>query len=87
MSTELLIVLGAAGVLAGAALWLRVRRAEKTSIRWTRCPHCEQKVRFQASRAGRTSLCPQCRARWTLPATPEPPPAPQGREVFRIKRR
>jgi hypothetical protein len=47
-------------------------RRDEPEVCHTRCPRCDQKVRYAANRASREAMCPRCRRRWTLPATPEP---------------
>lgn len=72
-----LIVAGVAAILAAGAYFLRApgRRGEP-AVHHARCPDCGQKVRYAPSRSGREAMCPRCRRRWTLPATPQPLEAP-----------
>jgi hypothetical protein len=46
----------------------------------TRCPGCEQKLRYAPKRAGREAQCPRCNNRFPLPRRPRsvvPPAAPR----------
>jgi hypothetical protein len=43
------------------------RRAERVSFLHFRCPGCKQRLRYQASKAGRATICPQCYHRSKLP--------------------
>jgi hypothetical protein len=38
----------------------------------TRCPHCEQKLRYSSHRAGKTAKCPRCASPFTLPVVARP---------------
>ncbi|HMP15709.1 MAG TPA: hypothetical protein PKD72_01690 [Gemmatales bacterium] len=38
----------------------------------TRCPNCEQKLRYAASKAGAKVKCPRCAHRFPLPLKPRP---------------
>jgi hypothetical protein len=38
----------------------------------TRCPSCEQKLRYSANRAGREAKCPRCAHRFPLPLVARP---------------
>ena len=72
----LLTVVAAVAALgvAGYLVWPRERPDEEDVCR-ARCPRCDQKVRYGAARASRQVMCPRCRRRWILPATPQPLPA------------
>jgi DNA-directed RNA polymerase subunit RPC12/RpoP len=37
----------------------------------TRCPNCEQKLRYTASKAGSEVKCPRCAHRFPLPVKPQ----------------
>jgi hypothetical protein len=92
MDLELLVLLGGVSACALAGyVWLRSRPPEQaaslSASLSARCPRCSQKVRYPASRAGRASVCPQCRRNWTLPAAAEAPPPSGGTEVYRVRRR
>lgn len=72
MGLTILVLAGAA--LVGAALgvsWVGRRSARVEPYLVFRCPGCRQKVRYLASKAGRPGMCPRCRRRWVLPATPQ----------------
>jgi DNA-directed RNA polymerase subunit RPC12/RpoP len=58
-----IVIIGA----AGACLWIRAH-PQGEGILLFRCGACGQKLRCQASKAGRAGMCPRCRQRWTLPA-------------------
>ena len=69
-----LAVLGlGGGSVVGVKQYLnwRERRDEASMLRF-RCPRCEQKLRYGASRAGQTIACPGCHRRITLPSQPAP---------------
>lgn len=38
----------------------------------TRCPGCEQKLRYSSNRAGKEAKCPRCATRFTLPSVARP---------------
>ena len=38
----------------------------------TRCPNCEQKLRYSAHRAGKEAQCPRCATRFSLPTVARP---------------
>lgn len=44
-------------------------QAEKPA---TRCPCCEQKLRYAHEKAGKEAKCPRCSHRFSLPAKPRP---------------
>ncbi len=74
---NLTLILFAATVLTAAALiWAWKRAVRQESLQLSRCPDCGQKVRYRGSKAGRPGVCPRCRHRWTLPATPQQLPQP-----------
>jgi hypothetical protein len=66
-----LVLTGVALSATGAFLGLRVRGSRVEEVHRFRCPGCTQKLRYAASRAGRTGMCPRCRKRWTFPSNPE----------------
>jgi DNA-directed RNA polymerase subunit RPC12/RpoP len=53
---------------AGAYLWIRAHPSQGEGTLLFRCAACGQKLRCQASKAGRAGMCPRCRQRWTVPA-------------------
>jgi hypothetical protein len=59
-----ILIIGA----AGAYLWIRAQPSQGDGILLFRCAACGQKLRCQASKAGRAGMCPRCQQRWTLPA-------------------
>lgn len=68
MLTFALILLAIVGALAGGYIYVSqtIPATTETYLRF-RCPHCTNKLRFPASRAGRAGMCPRCRRQWTLP--------------------
>ena len=71
---SLTLILLAATTLAGAALlWARRRGVRAETYQLFRCPGCDQKVRYPASKAGRAGVCPRCRHPWVLPVAPRQP--------------
>jgi hypothetical protein len=72
----ILALMGAGAVVltlgvAGYIRWLARQRVGSV-LHHARCPKCSQKVRYAAARAGRQAICPRCKLRFTLPATPQP---------------
>jgi hypothetical protein len=63
-----IVVLAASGTFR----WVRSHNPEAEKYLLFRCPHCGQKVRYLASKAGRPGMCPRCRQQWTLPTAPPP---------------
>jgi DNA-directed RNA polymerase subunit RPC12/RpoP len=58
--------------LAGAGyLALRARQPKPEEMYHFRCPACEQKMRYAASRAGRPAMCTRCTWRGLLPLKPQ----------------
>src|SRR5260370_20057159 len=73
MSVTILVAVGTVAILTVVGCVLRAgRRPGEVAHHYFRCPDCGQKMRYAASRAGRDAICPRCRRRWTLPATPQP---------------
>jgi hypothetical protein len=72
-------------------LWAKSRQAETSEPFFTlRCPDCGQKVRYRASRAGRTALCPRCKRPARLPFSPPvvgAQPAGPGRGPLKVGQR
>jgi hypothetical protein len=64
-----LSVLGTAALL-GIVWAVRTRRQRPTRETYHsfRCPGCEQKLRFRASKAGSAGMCPRCLKPCTFPA-------------------
>jgi hypothetical protein len=58
-----LVLAVAAAVIAHA----RLRARHGSAYQHFRCPACRQRLRFQARKAGRTALCPNCLAVALLP--------------------
>src|SRR4051812_20507442 len=59
---------GRAPVMAvGAIVVARLRARRAGAYSHFRCPACRQRIRFQARKAGRSALCPNCYALATLP--------------------
>jgi hypothetical protein len=87
-----LVLLTGALVGVTALFWAR-RRGGDEPYHCFRCPGCGQKVRYLASRAGKSALCPRCRRCCVLPATPreragrEYPGAAERVAVGRVLRR
>jgi hypothetical protein len=78
----LTFVLAAVPVLAlGGYAWWKLRRSGEPVPLSCRCPHCDKKVRYAVTQAGRVARCPACRrclpllAVQTKPATAEKPTA------------
>ncbi len=71
MNTVLIALLGATAMLAIAGyLVLRARSGQEELLHWLRCPACNQKLRYPARKVGGEGVCPRCKRRLTLPATP-----------------
>jgi hypothetical protein len=85
----LILLLGGVVLLAAGGLaWWHFQRQSAGAFHSCRCPHCEQKVRYPAARAGRHASCPSCRRQLTLPSVPqEAPPADGSDKGFRVGRR
>jgi hypothetical protein len=62
VSVPVLVVLFGIGCVA-----IVQRRAERASFLHFRCPGCKQRLRYQAGKAGRGIICPQCYQRSKLP--------------------
>jgi hypothetical protein len=78
MSVTILVGVATVAILAAVCCLLRAsRRPREAAFHYFRCPDCGQKMRYAASRAGRDAICPRCRRRWTLPATPQPLASPE----------
>jgi hypothetical protein len=86
---NLIVLIGAIAVLAGAVVLvlrrLRSRQWDEAACHVTRCPSCDQKVRYFARNAGSAGLCPRCLKRLTLPKTPQP--LPGARQPHRVGER
>lgn len=54
-------------IAAGAILVARMQARRGGAYSHFRCPACRQRLRFQARKAGRTALCPNCLRLATLP--------------------
>jgi hypothetical protein len=68
MTTLILVSIPVLLVLVGiGCLAFGQRRAERTSFRHFRCPGCKQRLRYQARKAGRSMICPQCYRHSKLP--------------------
>jgi hypothetical protein len=71
--TLTLLAAGLAPVVAvGAILITRLRAWRGDAYSHFRCPACRQRIRFQARKAGRSALCPNCYALATLPRPSRP---------------
>jgi len=69
---SVLILIGTGATVATAGWWIhRARQPKEVVVYRVRCNACGQKVRYTATRAGREAMCPRCRAKLTLPETPE----------------
>jgi len=88
MNIGLLLLLGAvpAGVLI-VYLLVRPGAAAVGALHLTRCPRCEQKIRYAANRAGRSGICPQCKYPLTLPSAPPPLEPRTGRKSIGLRRK
>jgi hypothetical protein len=60
-----------AAVAAGVFFVLRTRQPKAEEMYHFRCPQCEQKLRYAASRAGRPAMCTRCTWRGSLPLKPQ----------------
>ena len=60
-----------AAVAAGVFFVLRTRQPKAEEMYHFRCPQCEQKLRYAASRAGRPAMCTRCTWRGLLPLKPQ----------------
>jgi len=56
---------------AGVYYVLRARQPKAEEMYHFRCPQCEQKLRYAASRAGRPAMCTRCTWRGLLPLKPQ----------------
>jgi hypothetical protein len=78
---NLLLLIGAIGAIGAiTVLGFRLlgrRQWDEAACQVTRCPSCDQKVRYFARNAGSAGLCPRCLKRLTLPKTPQPLPGPR----------
>ena len=66
---ELLFTIGASTIVllvAGIFVWLRWRPREESFLVF-RCPRCDQKLRYLASKAGRRGMCTRCGRNSVLP--------------------
>ena len=54
----------------------------------TRCPHCDQKLRYAQKRSGKEAQCPRCKQRFDLPRRPRTvvPPAPHAKVGYSVLR-
>lgn len=57
----------APAVAVGAIVAARLRTRRGGTYAHFRCPGCRQRLRFQARKAGRRALCPNCYGLATLP--------------------
>lgn len=75
----LLFLLGAMLTLIALAVvwWVRSRVPNPARFHCFRCPGCQQKLRYLASKSGCPGMCPRCSQRWTLPAVPAVPVFPR----------
>jgi hypothetical protein len=48
-------------------VWWQTRAAEGVVMSAWCCPHCDRRLRYPSTRAGRTACCPACKRRLTLP--------------------
>ena len=60
-----------AALVAGVFFVLRARKPKAEVMYHFRCPQCEQKLRYAASRAGRPAMCTRCTWRGLLPLKPQ----------------
>ena len=70
---ELLFTIGASTIVllvGGIFAWLRWRPREETFLVF-RCPRCDQKLRYLASKAGRRGMCTRCGRNSILPTDSE----------------
>ena len=69
-----LIILLVLVVLGAGGYWVVRSRAPREDVLCHyRCPNCDKKLRYRASRAGKPAVCPACRVSSTLPPAPEGP--------------
>jgi uncharacterized paraquat-inducible protein A len=60
-TTLLFWVVGVSAALIALAVWYFTRRSSGDEVlQHCRCDRCGQKLRFRASREGRTGQCPRC---------------------------
>ncbi len=73
MMTPLLIAGVVIAILGIAIYYIQHREGSPASGPYMhfRCPHCNKKLRFPASKAGKPAMCPSCRRRWNVPAAGE----------------
>ena len=68
MTTLTFIALPVLAALLGISCLAVIRwRSAQASFLHFRCPGCKQRLRYQASKAGRSMICPQCYHRSKLP--------------------
>src|SRR5216110_311578 len=71
---ELLLTIAASAIGAlgiGILVWLRLRRTDEGTYLVFRCPRCDQKLRYLASKAGRRGMCTRCGRNSILPTDSE----------------
>ena len=73
MSPTLMVVAAVviAASTAGVYLVRRGRQPKAEEMYHFRCPSCEQKLRYAASKAGRPAMCTRCTWRGDLPLKPQ----------------
>jgi hypothetical protein len=89
METERLLWLGAGAlvcVLAGVFL-VRLRPRTRNKVYLARCPHCDQKIRYSAVRAGHDAPCPHCKRHWVFPVAPVDPKTSGSKAAFKVRRK
>jgi hypothetical protein len=64
-------VVAIAASAAGVYWVLRARQPKAEEMYHFRCPSCEQKLRYAASKAGRPAMCTRCTWRGDLPLKPQ----------------
>jgi len=68
MTTLMFVVLPVLAVIFGIACFAIIRRrSAQAEFLHFRCPGCKQRLRYQAGKAGRSMICPQCYHRSKLP--------------------
>jgi hypothetical protein len=73
MSPTLMVVSGIGAAAAAASVFYvcRTRQPKVEEMYHFRCPSCEQKLRYAASKAGRPAMCTRCTWKGVLPLKPQ----------------
>ena len=67
MNTTIFVVLMSIGLPLVVGWFVAIRLRSNGRVAHFRCPSCRQRLRYQARKAGRQVLCPNCYQCATLP--------------------